>query len=294
MNPNRRRVLSSLALVIFGNFVYALTVKLFLLPGGLVTGGTTGLGLIAGHLFGIPLSAFVLAFNLVMLLLGWRVLGWPFAATTVASSILYPIFLEIFNRLLGDYVLTADLLLNTLFCGIGIGAALGIVIRAGASTGGMDIPPLILQKKFRIPVSAGLYFFDGCILLGQLLFRPVENVLYGVVLMITYTTVLDKMLLIGTTKTEVKIISEKAEEIRRAILRQVDRGVTLLHGQGGYLQRETEVILSIVSNRELPKVERLVNDIDPESFMVISRISEVRGRGFSRSKRVLREKEETV
>lgn len=284
MNQNQRRTLMSLALVTLGNLLYALTVKLFLLPGGLVTGGTNGLGLITQHLFGVPLTAFVLAFNIVMLLLGWWILGWPFAATTVASSFLYPLFLEILNRLLGDFALTDDLLLNTIFCGFGIGASLGIVIRAGASTGGMDIPPLILQKKFRIPISAGLYFFDGCILLGQLLFRPVENVLYGVVLMIIYTTVLDKMLLIGTTKTEVKVVSEKSEEIRRAILGQVDRGVTLLHGEGGYLQRETEVILSIVSNRELPKVERLINDIDPESFMIVSRVTEVRGRGFSRSK----------
>ena len=287
MNRNHRRALSSLALVALGNLIYALTVKLFLLPGGLVTGGTTGLGLIAQHLFHIPLSAFVLVFNVAMLLLGWWMLGWPFAATTLASSFLYPLLLELLTRLLGDYVLTNDLLLNTVFCGFGIGVALGVVIRAGASTGGMDIPPLILQKKLRIPVSAGIYFFDGCILLGQLLFRPVENVLYGVVLMIIYTTVLDKMLLIGTTKTEVKVVSEKAEEIRQAILLQVDRGVTLLHGRGGYLRNETEVILSIVSNRELPKVERLVNDIDPECFMVISRVSEVRGRGFSRSKRFL-------
>ena len=287
MNQNHRRTLMSLALVTLGNLLYALSVKLFLLPGGLVTGGTSGLGLIAQHLFGIPLTAFVLAFNIVMLLLGWWILGRAFAATTVASSFLYPFFLELLNRLLGDFALTDDLLLNTIFCGLGIGAALGIVIRAGASTGGMDIPPLILQKKFRIPVSVGLYFFDGCILLGQFLFRSVENVLYGVVLMIIYTMVLDKMLLIGTTKTEVKVVSEKSEEIRRAILGQVDRGVTLLHGEGGYLQRETEVILSIVSNRELPKVERLINDIDPESFMIVSRVTEVRGRGFSRSKRFL-------
>ena len=287
MNQNHRRTLMSLALVTLGNLLYALSVKLFLLPGGLVTGGTSGLGLIAQHLFGIPLTAFVLAFNIVMLLLGWWILGQAFAATTVASSFLYPFFLELLNCLLGDFALTDDLLLNTIFCGLGIGAALGIVIRAGASTGGMDIPPLILQKKFRIPVSVGLYFFDGCILLGQFLFRSVENVLYGVVLMIIYTMVLDKMLLIGTTKTEVKVVSEKSEEIRRAILGQVDRGVTLLHGEGGYLQRETEVILSIVSNRELPKVERLINDIDPESFMIVSRVTEVRGRGFSRSKRFL-------
>ena len=90
--------------------------------------------------------------------------------------------------------------------------------------------------------------------------------------------------MIGTTRTEVKIISRQVEEIRQIILAEVDRGVTVLYGEGGYLQEETRVVLSILSNRELPKLERLIRDIDPEAFMIVSRVTEVRGKGFSISR----------
>lgn len=279
------QTLFSILCVVAGNFLYALTVKLFLLPSDLVTGGTTGIALSMNHFFHIPISGFVLLFNVLMLILGFFILGKQFAATTLASTFLYPIALEIFNQLLGDFVMTDDLLLNTLFSGLGIGLALGIVIRSGASTGGMDIPPLILQKVFRIPVSISMYVFDVCILLVQALFRPIENILYGILLILIYTLVLDKMLLMGTTRTEIKIVSPKAQEIRDAILTQIDRGVTMLDGEGGYLHQKTQVILSVISNRELPKVERIIHTIDPESFMIINRVNEVSGRGFSMEKR---------
>lgn len=279
------QTLFSILCVVAGNFLYALTVKLFLLPSDLVTGGTTGIALSMNHFFHIPISGFVLLFNVLMLILGFFILGKQFAATTLASTFLYPIALEIFNQLLGDFVMTDDLLLNTLFSGLGIGLALGIVIRSGASTGGMDIPPLILQKVFRIPVSISMYVFDVCILLVQALFRPIENILYGILLILIYTLVLDKMLLMGTTRTEIKIVSPKAQEIRDAILTQIDRGVTMLDGEGGYLHQKTQVILSVISNRELPKVERIIHTIDPESFMIINRVNEVSGRGFSMKKR---------
>lgn len=274
----------ALPAVIFGNFLYALTVKLFLLPSDLVTGGTTGIALVINHFFEIPISYFVLLFNVVMLLLGWKILGRGFAMTTLASTFLYPLSLELCNRLFGDLVLTDDLLLCTVFSGLGIGVALGIVIRAGASTGGMDIPPLVLEKLFHIPVSGSMYCFDFLILLLQMLFRPVENILYGIILVLIYTIVLDKMLLTGKSRTELKIVSQKYQEICDAILTQVDRGVTLLNGECGYMHRDTQVILSVVSNRELFKVEKLVRDIDPECFMIVNRVSEVRGRGFSMRK----------
>ena len=274
----------SAAAVVVGNMLYALLVKLFLLPAGLVTGGTTGLALIAEQLWQVPISGFVFVFNVVMLILGWLVLGKAFALTTVASSILYPFFLEVCSLVFGDLVLTRDPVLCTVFFGIGIGVALGMVIRAGASTGGMDIPPLVLNKFFKLPVSVGLYAFDFTILLAQLFFRPAENVLYGIVMTLIYTTVIDKMLLLGQSRTELKIISSKSLEISNAIMRQVDRGVTLLHGRGGYLGNETELVLTVISNRELIKVEKLIHQIDPECFMVVSRVSEVRGRGFSMNK----------
>lgn len=275
----------SLTAVAAGNFLYAFTVKLFLLPAGLVTGGTTGMALTVNYLTGISISGFVLIFNVIMLLLGYKVLGKGFASTTLASTFLYPMALEIFDRTLEGVTLTEDVLLCTIFSGLGIGAALGIVIRSGASTGGMDIPPLVLKQFFRIPVSISMYAFDVCILLSQAVFRKAENILYGIVLVMIYTIVLDKMLLMGTTRTEVRIISHKSGEIRDAILKELDRGVTMLEGESGYLHNRTQMIFSVISNRELPKVERIIRDIDPESFMVVSRVSEVKGRGFSLNKK---------
>ena len=274
----------TVAIIIVGNVLYALTVKLFLLPGNLMTGGTTGIGLMVGRLTGMSLSGFVFIFNLVMMAVGFMLLGKKFALTTVISSFAYPIALELFDRILGEMVLTEEPILNTIFSGLGIGITLGLVIRTGASTGGMDIPPLVLNKYFHIPVSVSLNFFDLLILAGQAVYNPAERILYGILLVMIYTIVLDKVMMIGTTRTEVKIISRQVEEIRQIILAEVDRGVTVLYGEGGYLQEETKVVLSILSNRELPKLERLIRDIDPEAFMIVSRVKEVRGKGFSNSR----------
>lgn len=286
MNKRQQLIqaLSSIFLIVAGNFLYALTVTLFLLPSGLVTGGSTGIAIVMEHFFDIPITDFVLYFNILMLVIGFLVLGKQFAITTLASTFLYPLALKLFEHIFRDYRITDDIILCTLFSGLGIGIALGIVIRCGASTGGMDIPPLVLQKVFRIPVSVSLYVFDVCILLAQAIFRPMENILYGIVLVLIYTIVLDKMILRGTTKTEIKVVSTKSDEIRNAILTQIDRGVTMLDGETGYLHNETQIVLSVISNRELPRVEKLIRTIDPESFMVISHVKEVSGRGFSMKK----------
>ena len=276
--------LLSLLLVLLGNTIYALTVKLFLLPANLISCGTTGIALVVNHLTGIPLTGFILGFNVVMLAAGWWILGKKFAMTTVLSSLFYPAALEILNRLLGDVRITQDLLMNTLFAGIGLGMSLGIVIRGGASTGGMDIPPLVLKKLFHIPVSVSLWAFDFCIMLGQMSFHEAEDLLYGILLLMVISFFLNKMLLLGTSRTEVKIVSQKAQEIREAILSRIDRGVTMLHGEGGYLHKQTEIILSVVSNHEMPKIEQLARAIDPECFMIVTRVTEVWGRGFSHSK----------
>ena len=281
----KHKRLLSLLMVIVGNCIYALSVKLFVLPSNLISCGTTGIALVMNQLLDIPISEFIFVFNILTLALGWWVLGKQFAMTTVLSSLFYPIALEVLNRTLGDVSITDNQLLNVLFAGMGLGISLGTVIRAGASTGGMDIPPLILKKLFRIPVSASLWVFDFIIMLSQMTYHPLEDLMYGVLLLITISTSLNKVMLLGTSRTEVKIISEKSDAIRQAILSQVDRGCTMLHGRGGYLGRETEVIMSIMSNHELPKIERLAREIDPNCFMIISRVTEVWGRGFSYGKR---------
>lgn len=281
---NRNKYLS-LLMVIGGNMLYALTVKLFLLPANLISCGTNGIALVMNHYLHIPMTLFIFLFNTLMLSVGWMVLGRKFAMTTVLSSVLYPVLLEVLNRTLGDVAVTDNILLNTLFAGLGLGISLGIVMRAGASTGGMDIPPLILKKRFGIPVSASLWVFDFCILLTQMFFHKAEDLLYGIVLLLTISTALNKVMLLGTSRTEVKIISEKSTEIRDAILSRVDRGVTMLYGAGGYSGKETEVIMSVISNYELPKIEQLARSIDPACFMIVSQVTEVWGRGFTYGKK---------
>ena len=276
-------LLNSLA-IILGNALYSLAVALFLEPAGLITGGATGIALAFGRLTGLSVSGFLFLFNMTMLVWGWAVLGKKFALNTLASSVLSPAFLALFERLLGGRVLTEDIFLCTIFSGLGIGVALGMVIRAGASTGGMDIPPLVLNKWFHLPVSSTMMVFDFIILAAQAAFSPVRQSLYGVVMAIIYTVVLDKVLMLGTTRTEVKIISAKSDEICAAIFAQLDRGVTILHGEGGYLREPESVLLSVVSNRQLPRLEKLAHTIDPTCFMIVSHVTEVSGRGFSLEK----------
>ena len=282
---NLKEKLFPLVCIIFGNIIYALTIKLFVLPSGIALGGTTGIALIIENFFNIPISAFVLAFNVTMLLIGFFILGKAFALTTIVSSFCYPVFLEICNRIFGDYVLTNDIFLCTILGGVGIGVSLGLIIRSGASSGGMDIPPLVLNKLFHIPVSATLYALDFVVVVLLAMFKPMDCILYGIVFTFVYTFVLDKTLVLGKSRTELKIVTRRAKEITDAILFEIDRGVTLLNAETGYKHYDTQVVLSVISNREIAKVTNLAHRIDPKCFIMISRVSEVRGRGFSSAKK---------
>jgi len=283
----KTRIIFEILTIIFGNFLYAAGVVFFILPSGLITGGTTGIALFINRYTGMPLSYFVFGFNLVMFILGFLFLGRKFAFTTMISTFCFPIALELLRKISGDFVVTNDIFLCTLFGGICIGASIAIVIRVGASTGGLDIPPMILHKYFRLPISASLYVADCVILALQVGFNNREKVLYGIVLVLIYSVILDKLLMLGTNKMEIKVISNRSKDIKNAIISEIDRGVTLLHGSSGYLENELEIILSVVSNRELSKVEKLVHKIDEDAFVMISRVTEVRGRGFSAKKKYL-------
>jgi uncharacterized membrane-anchored protein YitT (DUF2179 family) len=204
--------------------------------------------------------------------------------STLVSTLSYPVLLGIIQRAAGDFVITDDLLISALFGGLCIGLALAIVIRIGASTGGMDIPPLILQKTLRIPVSVSMYVFDFAILIGQMLFTPRQTCLYGILLVMVYTITLDKLLAVGASRVKLEIVSKEHEAIREAILSDLDRSVTMLHGRTGYIGEETEVLYCVIAPRELYKLERIVYSIDPDAFVAMSRATSVHGKGFSKAK----------
>lgn len=282
--------IKNLAMILFGNTIYALAVVVFILPNSLITGGTTGLGLSMDHFFGVPLNVFVGIFNVTMFILGAFVLGKAFALTTLVSTFYYPVILSVFEKMPELATVTDDRMLATVCGGLMIGISIGIVIRAGASTGGMDIPPLVLNKKFGLPVSVMLYVFDFAILIAQMIFSDKEQIIYGILLVLIYTVVLDKVLLMGESKLQVKIVTEKVDEINQMVQEKLDRGSTLFYAQTGYLKKEQKVLMTVVTNRELVKLDSMVKECDPDAFIVINPVHEVKGRGFTLEKLYMREK----
>ena len=270
--------------ILAGNTAYAMAVTMFILPNGLITGGTTGLALFFYHQFGLTIQAFVTVFNVAMFLVGAWVLGKRFALTTIISTFYYPFILSVFQGIPALGQMTRDNLLAVIFAGLLIGGGIGVVIRAGASTGGMDIPPLVLNKKMGLSVSGTMNGMDTAILLLQMVFSDKEMVLYGILLVLTYTTVLNKVLLLGQARMQVKIVSAYYEEINQAIASELDRGVTLFRSRTGHLKRDGYVVMSVVNNRELAQLNHLIQKIDPQAFIVINQVNEVRGRGFTLKK----------
>ncbi len=279
----RRKILDIFA-VVCGSILYSLVVQLFVLPVDLLTGGATGIAIALHGIYGWAVSNVLLVANIILLLMGLIFLGRKFAMTTLLSSLLIPLSLGVFERVYAGVVLTHDIMLNTLFASFGIGASVGIVLRAGSSTGGTDIPPLILQKYFNIPAAIGVWVLDSMILLAQGIVYDPERILYGLLIVILSSIVMDRTMQLGSSRTELKIISKKTEDIKRAIIEQIDRGVTLLDGETGFKEEETQIILSVIKNRELPRTERLIHEIDPEAFIIVNRITEVKGNGFTYEK----------
>lgn len=279
-----RRKFNDLIAVVFGSVMYSLIVQLFVLPVDLLTGGTTGISIALHGVYGWDVSAVLLILNITLLVTGWIFLGRRFAMTTLLGTLLIPVSLSFFEKWLDGVVLTQDLMLNSIFAALGIGASVGIVLRAGSSTGGTDIPSMIFQKYFNFPAAIGVWVLDSLILLAQGLVYDPEHILYGLLIVVVSAAVMDRAMQLGSSRTELKIISESSEEIKQAILKEIDRGVTLLNGETGYLEKDTYIVLSVIKNRELPRTERLIHDIDPEAFIIVNRITEVKGNGFSYNK----------
>lgn len=275
----------SLIWILAGNTCYALAVTMFVLPNGLITGGTTGLALFFYNQLGVPVQVVVSIFNVVMFALGALMLGKKFAFTTIISTFYYPFILSVLQGIPALASPTEDKLLAVIFSGLMIGAGIGAVLRVGASTGGMDIPPLVLNKKMGIPVSLSMNVLDVGVLLLQMAFSDREGVLHGILLVLIYTTVLNRVLLMGNARMQVKIMSDKYLEINEAISSELDRGVTLMKSQTGYLKKDGYMVLTVVSNRELVRLNQLIQNLDPKAFIVINQVNEVRGRGFTLKKK---------
>ncbi len=267
--------------ILFGNALLAFLVEAFIIPHGIIMGGTTGIAIVLNSLFGFDTAAAVLVMNSALLLFGGVVLGRKLLTTTVASSLLYPLFLGLAQRVPGLHAVTDNSLLAALFAGVLMGVALGVVMRVGSSTGGVDIVCLVLNKWTHIPVSVCVYAMDALVIGGQALVSTAQPILYGLVVLVLESLVLDKVMILGQAQIQLFIVSQQYAEIRRRILTELEAGATMIQIETGALQQTQQGVMCVIPNRKLFAAKELIQQVDPTAFITITQVREVRGRGFT-------------
>ena len=281
MKKNWKKSMETLVCVLLGNAVLAFTVAAFLVPQGIIMGGATGIGLTIAHFIALDLSAIIFVVNNVLFVLGTAVLGKKFALTTLISTFVYPVFLSVMRSIPGITELTDNIMLAALYGGALLGLGIGLVVRVGASTGGTDILALVLHKWFHIPLAVFVYIVDFTVLLCQALFSNSEQILYGILVLIVSTMALNRVMLMGQAQIQLFIITEKYEEVKEKVLKEMDAGVTLVHIETGYGAKQQKGVLCVIPNRKLYSINQVVQMIDSQAFITITQINEVRGRGFT-------------
>ena len=276
-----KKHLRTFAGIFAGNVSNALAVAAFIVPNSILIGGSTGISLTLQHAFGMELTVTVFAFNVLFFVLGAWVLGKKFALSTVASTLLYPALLALFQRIPGIDALTENDLLAAIFAGLLLGIGIGLIVRQGASTGGTDILAMVLNKFTHAPVAVLLYVVDFIVLGMQAFFCTSEQILYGVLSLLITTAVMNQVVLFGQAQLQLLIVSEKYEALREKLLRDLDVGVSMIYIETGLGKKRRMAVLCVIPQRKLYAANELIRQIDVNAFTMISRVKEVKGRGFS-------------
>ena len=273
--------------ILLGNACMAFAVSTLILENGIVCGGVSGIGSAMEHYFGMNLSLVVAILNIALFLLGLFYFGKSFALSIVVSTFAFPVFLEIFETIPALHGYLNDSLLAMVIGGCLVGFGIGMVIRVNASTGGVEILAQFISKQFKVPVHIVLNIVDITVLVLQITYSDTTNIIYGVIMTFVSSTVLKKTLLSGTSLIQVTVISDMYEQVRRAIIDEMDAGVTMLMSEKGYTEKDSKLVMSVIPYNKLPRIKAKVQEIDPSAFVIVSKVEEVGGQGFTLERRPL-------
>lgn len=274
--------------IIFGIILMNFGFYFFLLPNDLVTGGVSGIAVIL-NTFGISPSLSILLMNIAFAILGLLTMGKNFFFKVILGSLVSPLvifileFLNIDQMLILNQLTESRLLISSLLGALGVGFGLGIVFRNGGSTGGIDILQNIMNKKYHLSYNVAFIFTDGIVvLIGLLFFRNIEHFLFSVGVVILSGLIIDNISILGRAGQTLFIVTEKEEEVKLAIFKELDRGTTVIDAKGGYSGKDKKLVICVTSKRELNLVRTVVDKADPDAFTFIAQTKEAVGRGFSR------------
>ena len=276
-----KRKLLRIGTIILGNVFVAFAVSTLVLENQLISGGVTGLGIVTNHYTGINISLIVGIINVLLFLLGLFFIGKKFALSTLISTFAFPVLLEFFNTNAIFHNYCQDTLLAVVLAGCLVGIGVGLMIRSDASSGGMDIIAIILNRKLGIPVFIMVNVFDFIILCMQATFSNPTKILYSIVLVFVTSFMLNKTLTKGSKMVQLVVISDCHEMIKKMIIEEADAGVTSLYSQKGFNETDTKTLLTIIPPVKLTKIKEQIKLIDPVAFMVVATVDEVSGRGYT-------------
>jgi len=285
MKIDMKSIVKSYAIIALGSVIYAFAFDLFYAPNDVALGGITGLAQVINHVIpALPVGVLTIVMNIPLFLLGWKFIGFKLLAGSLVSMLVGSTAIDV---IAANFTFTPmDPMLAALCGGACMGLGIGIVFTQGASTGGTDIVARLLRLKMPwLPLGKLMMLPDGIVLTSAVFaFGKLETGLYGLVALFVCTRVMDTVLYGMDTSKIAYIVSDKWEEMSRAIL-ELPRGVTLLQGQGGYSGRDMKILMLAFKQKEIVRIKRIVHQMDPEAFMMVCNANEVLGLGFGEYKK---------
>ncbi|MER2038622.1 MAG: YitT family protein [Solibacillus sp.] len=275
-----QHVIKEYLFVIAGAAVIALGFNVFLFPNQVASGGVSGISTILNGMFGWNAGLVQYAFNIPLFIAGVLILGKKFGFKSLVGTLALPFFVIV----TGDWeAWTLNPLLGAIFGGIVVGLGIGLVFKGNASTGGTDLLAQIITKYTGLTLGTSVLLIDGIIAISAAIVFDLEKGLYALIGLYVTTKTIDIVQLGFSQSKMVYIITKNESEVRDAIYREIDRGVTKLPAIGGYTGEERPVLMVVVYQTEFTKLKQVLKTVDPQAFVIVSDAYEVLGEGFKRA-----------
>ena len=267
-----------------GCLIAACSINLFVVPSHLLTGGVTGIAMIIYYLAELPIGVQTFIYNIPLLIASYKFMGRDYTVDVVIGTVIFSICLDA-TKFLNACAPVNDLMLASIYGGVFNGLGYGIVFRMNGSTGGFDILGAIVKKFYSMNMGSTIFAFNCCIVgIAGFLFG-IQPALFTLICMYVNSHVTDKVIVGLNERKAVLIVSENAADIAEAIMYEMRRGVTFLHGQGAYSGKERQVIMVALSLTEIAKLKLIIDTLDKNAFFIMMSASEVVGRGFTLPRR---------
>ena len=273
-----KQLLKDYALIVLGTFLAALSLPLFFLPYDIAPGGISGISTVLASV--LPLSVGLISFvlNVPLFLIGWRTVGWRFAVRSFIAMSLMSLFID----LVPVRDVSGNVMLASVFGGVLLGVGLGLVVRAGATTGGTDMAAKMIHSRVAfLPIAAILFLIDGLVVAVAALAFGLQAALWALIALFVSSQAMDSVIKGFNTAMQFMIISRDSAEIVRRIHTEIDRGCTRLMAEGTYARKPVGTLLCVVSRTEAPRLKKLVAEVDPQAFVTVCNVHEVLGEGFT-------------